>query len=344
MAAQADPKVVGGFVVGAIALIVLGLLVFGGGQFFTERLRFIAYFPGSVQGLRVGAPVSFRGAQIGQVVDLGVLFDARSGEYRIPVVFEIERGRLRTSGASGDRHLTDLMTQQEQLDGLIEQGLRAQLQTQSLVTGLLLVNLAFFPDSEVRLIGLDTDVPEMPTLASTLEEVQQSIGEVMQDVPTTLATLNAVLADIALGLERNRDQLTGIVGNVAELTGTLNQVAPRLGETVDQANDAVGSVRRAGATAEQILDDQRAPIGALIAEWTETAASVRRMADQINNTIAENREGLQDFTSTGLYEWTGLALDSQEAIAQIRRVADELERNPRRFLFGDGLQGVSPDQ
>src|SRR5690606_41996368 len=58
---RANPAVVGGFVVGAIVLVVIGLLVFGGIGWFAQTNTYIAYFPGSVKGLQVGAPVDFRG-------------------------------------------------------------------------------------------------------------------------------------------------------------------------------------------------------------------------------------------------------------------------------------------
>ena len=66
------------------------------------------------------------------------------------------------------------------------------------------------------------------------------------------------------------------------------------------------------------------------------------MADQINAAVAENRDGLRDFTQTGLYEYTGLAQDAQRMVDQITRVAEELERDPARFLFGNRTQGVAP--
>jgi len=64
------------------------------------------------------------------------------------------------------------------------------------------------------------------------------------------------------------------------------------------------------------------------------------MADQVNNLAAENRQGLRDFTENGLYEITGLAQDAQRMVNQITRVAEQLERDPGRFLFGDRGQGV----
>jgi phospholipid/cholesterol/gamma-HCH transport system substrate-binding protein len=63
------------------------------------------------------------------------------------------------------------------------------------------------------------------------------------------------------------------------------------------------------------------------------------MADQVNNLVAENRQGLRDFSETGLYEITGLAQDAQRMVNQINRVAEQLERDPSRFLFGDRNQG-----
>jgi phospholipid/cholesterol/gamma-HCH transport system substrate-binding protein len=52
---------------------------------------------------------------------------------------------------------------------------------------------------------------------------------------------------------------------------------------------------------------------------------------------------LRDFTQTGLYEYTGLAQDAQRLVDQITRVAEELERDPARFFFGDRTQGVATE-
>ena len=95
---KANPAVIGGFVVGAIALIVIGLLVFGGTSWFAQRNTYIAYFPGSVKGLRVGAPVDFRGVTIGEVTDIEVLFDPEDITARIPVVMQFDPSRIHVVG------------------------------------------------------------------------------------------------------------------------------------------------------------------------------------------------------------------------------------------------------
>ena len=55
----------------------------------------------------------------------------------------------------------------------------------------------------------------------------------------------------------------------------------------------------------------------MIDEWTIAASAMRRTADQVDQLVAENRQGLRDFTQEGLYEYTGLAQDAQRLVDQI---------------------------
>jgi hypothetical protein len=76
MAKQANKTLIGGFVVGAVALIVAGVLVFGSGKFFQARNKYVLFFQGSLKGLNVGAPVLFQGVQVGSVIDITIEADA----------------------------------------------------------------------------------------------------------------------------------------------------------------------------------------------------------------------------------------------------------------------------
>ena len=60
MAKQANKTAVGLFVVGAVALLVAALIIFGGGKFFQETNQYVAFFEGSVKGLNPGAPAGRR--------------------------------------------------------------------------------------------------------------------------------------------------------------------------------------------------------------------------------------------------------------------------------------------
>jgi paraquat-inducible protein B len=61
MGRRANPTLIGAFIIGAVALIVIGLLILGRGHFFSETRTFVLYFEGSVKGLNVGAPVDLQG-------------------------------------------------------------------------------------------------------------------------------------------------------------------------------------------------------------------------------------------------------------------------------------------
>jgi paraquat-inducible protein B len=74
MRKRANPAVIGGFVVGAVALFVIGVLLLGGSRFLTEQRTYVLYFEDSVEGLSIGAPVTQQGVRIGSVSDIQVQY------------------------------------------------------------------------------------------------------------------------------------------------------------------------------------------------------------------------------------------------------------------------------
>jgi paraquat-inducible protein B len=331
---RANPAVVGGFVVGAIALIVIGLLLFGGTSWFVQHNKFIAYFPGSVKGLQVGAPVDFRGVTIGEVTEIRVLYDPEKVSARIPVIMELDPTQIEIAGRQG------VDTEPQDIERLIEAGFRAQLQSQSLLTGLLFVNLDFYPNKPPQLVGGDEPYPEIPTIPSDLEQLQQTAGDVAARLPALLDQMNGLLAELNHALDQTSGDFRSIVSDVAVISKEIRQSTPQV---VARATEATADLRRVAATLEDLLATNRDAIGAMIDEWTIAAGAMRRTADQVDQLVAENRQGLRDFTQEGLYEYTGLAQDAQRLVDQITRLTEELERDPARFLFGDRAQGVRTD-
>jgi paraquat-inducible protein B len=331
---RANPAVVGAFVIGAIALIVIGLMVFGGTGWFVQRNQYVAYFPGSVKGLQVGAPVDFRGVTIGQVTDIKVLFNPKEVSARIPVVMELDPTQIEVAG--GD----EAAPQSADPERMIEAGFRAQLQSQSLLTGLLFVNLDFYPDAPVRLMGGDEPYPEIPTIPSGFEQLQQSAGDVATRLPALLDQLNGLLGELNQSLDQTSGDFGSIVGDVAVIAQEIRASTPEVVARTEKATEDLG---RAAEALEDILQTNRDAIGAMIDEWTVAASAARRTAAEVEQLVAENRQGLRDFTQRGLYEYTGLAQDAQRLVDQINRISEELERDPARFLFGDRTQGISAE-
>src|SRR5262245_10423609 len=166
MSRRANPAVIGGFVVGALVLAVVGILVFGSGRFFAQTSRAVMYFEGDIKGLQTGAVVAFQGVQIGTVSEIKAVFDPQNVKVQIPVIAEIRPDSIefigpRPKGGEGIRKL-------------VERGMRAQLQTESMVTGLFFIQLDFYPDAPAEELKLDplTKLPEIPTIPTTLQQVE----------------------------------------------------------------------------------------------------------------------------------------------------------------------------
>ena len=145
-----SPAVIGAFVLGAVALVVIAILVFGSGRLFRQTRNFVLYFDNSVNGLRVGAPVKLKGVEIGSVKDIRILVGQGTASDKIPVVIEIDLKKLTRRGAAVAAETT--VDPEAMQKVIVDRGLRGQLDMESLVTGLLYVALDFFPGSPINLV------------------------------------------------------------------------------------------------------------------------------------------------------------------------------------------------
>ena len=145
---RANPTLIGAFVMGSIALLVAGLLVLGSGHFGGDRETLVLYFRYSTTGLKVGAPVVLKGVQIGVVKEIQVAYDDASGRFLVPVYIEIDQSRVQWPG-----EIRGELDRRELYQKGLEAGLRARLGLQSLVTGMLQVEVAFFPGTKLVLHG-----------------------------------------------------------------------------------------------------------------------------------------------------------------------------------------------
>src|SRR5512139_359622 len=124
MSKQANKTVIGIFVVGAIALVVIAIVVLGSGKFFKKTLKAVCYFEGSVGGLNIGAPVVFRGVRVGSVTDVILSVESTKLTFMIPVYIEIEPDKFTVNGVR-PREMKG-----QKLKALIDRGLRASLETE----------------------------------------------------------------------------------------------------------------------------------------------------------------------------------------------------------------------
>ena len=145
---------IGAFIVGAILLVFLALLFFSGGDLFSQKERVVMYFEGSVQGLQVGAPIKLKGVILGEITDIQINFDSNTQDNGN----KNNSAKNIVTAVTGDLALKRISRKGNEVsleffEEAIANGLRAQLNFQSFLTGLLYVELDFFPDTPATLYG-----------------------------------------------------------------------------------------------------------------------------------------------------------------------------------------------
>jgi len=324
-----SPTIVGMFVIGAVALVLIALLSFGGVNFFSKPQRFVAYFDESIHGLDLGSPVKLRGVRVGRVVDLNVQYDAKSKKSVVEVICEFSRSTIKNEkGAPID------VSSRQELQRLIDSGLRAQLGVSGLATGLLFVELDFVdtanPGPTVTAIA-DPQFVVVPSVPSAISEFQASLTEILAnlrrvDFAGLSREMNGLLADTrkqvaGLDLAKLSSEWTkaGTAVNELARSGELQRTFAHLNETIDQVSKMLAG-----------LDAQMQPAGVKLNEALVQAESVLK-------TFNEAAESARRFISaqSGLGEETIRTMNQlAEAAASVQRLAEFLERNPNALITG----------
>src|SRR5215468_5711955 len=238
MARQPNKPLIGAFVVGAVALAVVGLVVLGSGKFFQKHFTNVMYFSGSITGLSVGSPVKFRGVQVGQVTKIAAVLDPKTMTITIPVYVELDPSSWIVMGQGGGGNAPASATFYQPL---IDKGLRAQLDVESFVTGKLYISLDLHPEAPAKLLGLDPRYPEVPTIPSLKEELLK-----------TLQALPEKIIAVA-------DGISGLVNSPAaqdsmrDLDALLRSLTTEIGPLSTSARSTLETARRAFKQGEQTL-------------------------------------------------------------------------------------------
>ena len=219
MSKRANPKLIGGFVLGAIALVIIGLLAFGSGQYFAPKGKAVLYFAGSLAGLDVGSPVTFRGVKVGTVTKIVIQYDIREQKLRIPVYIELNPEKFQI--VSGKRSETNI-------NELVQRGLRAQLQIQSLVTGQTSVDFDFYPDTPIHMVAGETAELELPTIPSNIDMLKANLTALLAKISKLpLEQISAGLVDAIASANQMLKQAQTVVQRADGLVVDLNaQVKP----------------------------------------------------------------------------------------------------------------------
>jgi paraquat-inducible protein B len=322
MSIRANPTAIGAFLIGAVVLTVAGTVTLASATWFESRATFASYFQESVNGLEKGAPVKFQGVPVGNVTGILIQIDEGDRTFQVPVEYEIELARLTTQlGTFID--LTDPDVLQRQ----IAQGLRAQLQMESMVTGKLYIELSYRQDPlPPELENRPTAWPEIPTTPSLLAALGTGAGSMVADVLRILFQVNEMLEDVdmpqinaavvasAEAVERLVDspEIRAALAHVPGMTAQVNRTMEQVGVMMERAGAAI--------------DPLQVTIEGTAVEMTATLEALRR--------TFEETHGLLSMDSGAGYALQDALSSMRDAADALSLLINSLDQNPDMLVRG----------
>ena len=271
-------------------------------QGFTEKVRFVMFFEDSVRGLTVGAPVEFKGIKVGSVIGVRLEYEERTGAFRIPVVVELEPERILDRGERMKKAPRDAF------QSLVKRGLRARLQTGSLLTGQLFIDLDMQPKTPIRLVGAGRTEPELPTVMGNLEQMTTQMKGIVDkldkvDIVAIGSELQSTLkGTAAIANSPNLDK------TIADLAASLSSLRGILRKVDDRAEPITANLEQALAAARDALEKSKATMAAVegvLSPESPMHDSAARLAQELASTAKS-----------------------------LRSLVEMLERSPQSLLFG----------
>ena len=322
MSQKISPTLIGAFVVGAVALLVIGVVAFGSGQLFRKTQQFVLYFDGSVNGLHMGAPVKFKGVEIGSVKDIKLEMGLGNQVHDIPVIIEIDLKKVIRRGVTIEKAM-DPNTIRE----FVTQGLRGQLQTESLVTGVLYVALDWFPETPLRFVqpaGAHFQYEEIPTVPTELEQAHEALVRVVKKIDD-------------IDFKRLIDSLAKTSDGVGQLVSVNSPALKSILQSMDQAmpqlHGAISDFRKLTTTADHNIEN-------VSGDLHQTLTAAQSAIDQIAATMKEAQTTIVsvratvDPNSPTIYELTKSLREISGAASSLRLLADSLDHNPQAVVLG----------
>ncbi len=342
MKKKISPALVGSFIIGAVILIIGGLIIFESGKFFKDNETYILFFDGNLAGLQVGSPVTFKGIKIGSVTKIALRFDYSDLSIRIPVLVEIDSSLINIF----NKHKNNV-SEEDITKSLIQRGLKAKLKTQSLVTGQLYVELDFHPEKPIKLMSpgikeYRDKFVEIPTIPSDIEEIRKKIKNLPIEaiIKKALDTLDGIerivnstqVTDSLEALKNSLKNLDNLIESIEkDFPGIKDKIIVTL-EDIDKLALNAGTVV---ATADDFMKSADKVAKKVETEIKPLSKSAKITLKQATRTMA-SYERFTSKDSTMGYKLYYTLDELSKAARSIRIFAEYLERHPEALIRGKG--------
>ncbi|MEZ0123090.1 MAG: intermembrane transport protein PqiB [Candidatus Reddybacter sp.] len=194
---------------------------------------YVVSFSQSLRGLVPGAPVEYRGIEIGRVErillkELTTTTTGLSGTGQaIPVLIYLEPALLEI----GDNKKAVEALRMVIDRGVRTNGLRASLETGNLITGKQLISMDYFPDEEPAELGKFAQYSVIPTIETGVARLEQQVNAFLEKLNAlpleeTVAAANKTLTSLTASI----DSVNGVLASEdtqalpKEIVATLNDL------------------------------------------------------------------------------------------------------------------------
>ena len=346
MSKAISPTAIGGFTIGALALLIMGILIFGGGQFFNKnKAKYVIFFDSSLNGLEVGAPVKMQGVKIGSVKEIVLQIHSQSGKVYKPVVVEIEGNNF--VDMEGKQYVDESASIEQQIkdrEKLVATGFRARLEMQSLLTGLLYVDFDRHQDELVVYTGLNyNDLLELPAVPTTVDQLRSTISEIIKRVDKL--PLENIIIDTAATMSELRKLLESdeIKQSQVAMAKTLNETEKAVAILNRHLDHLLKDTHQTIQSTQSLIKDSRTTVQDVHKELRPLFITANKALNEATLTLEQSRGTLAGINTTlkGFDDTLGPESSFNDTLQTLNKTArsvkdlsDYLERHPESLLSG----------
>jgi len=328
MSKKINTTSIGLFIVTGVALGVTGLLLFSTSKMFSKTRDFIVYFNDSLNGLSEGAPVKFRGVTIGSVKRVMVQFNQATNDYAMPVILEFEEKLLRERMPS-----FGYVFREDAMADRIKAGLRATLQTESLVTGVLYVGVDMDPNAPPPVLHqVEPLYPELPSEPTKTQQLFNNLASL--DVKSLQTNLTALITELRSTV--NQLKMADINAGVTNLLASVNRLVadPDITNALAALRPTLDQYRELGAKVTGRVDPLADSVTNSLAEADRALAQIRGAGENLRIMLAPNAP-LPNNLDQALQQLAGAA-------QSLSSLVDFLKQHPNALITGRELPKKQP--
>ena len=324
MSQKANPTLIGAFVCGAILIAIGAIVFFGSANFFTKKQFFVTYFNQSVSGLGVGSNVKYKGVTIGKVSKVQLRFQGPNEPPLVRVLYEIDADNLLNKYG-----LTVNIFDRSVHNRAVENGFRAKLDFESLISGQLYIALDFYKDaSPIVLQEQGNNGPfEVPPQPSDIEALLANLTNAIGNLGSI--DFQGLAKNFQSLLVSARESIDSM--HLEQLGGSLNRTSEALNNLVsgEQMKNALSSIRQSFDQLTETLKN----LNPAIADLKPTLDEARNSLVNLQKATGELNRLLKPDSSLR-YQLDSSLSQINAAAESIQRLSDFLQRHPNSLIFG----------